>query len=252
MGIFLTSGYPQPEATTPLLRAIDRGGADFVELGMPFSDPLAEGVPIQRSSARALENGTTMQHVLNAARDFREGSDTPLILMGYVNPVYRFGVQAFCRAAADAGVDGLILPDLPLDATTLIRQAATDAGLDLILLIAPNTPDDRIQAIDRATTGFVYAVAFAGLTGDRIDTGDPFQNYLQRARTLISNPLMVGFGIRSAEDAHRATRHTDGFIVGSALINLVETLWTRAELPLEDRYREVEAFVRALRPSEGN
>ena len=251
-GMFLTCGFPEIDATVPLLRAIDRGGADFVELGMPFSDPLAEGIPIQRSSARALENGTTIRHVLSAARDFRRESATPLVLMGYVNPVFRFGVEDFCREAADAGVDGLILPDLPLDAASMVRNAASNAGLDLILLVAPNTPDERVEAIDRATTGFVYAVAFAGLTGDRIDTGDPFQAYLERVRQLTSNPLMVGFGIKSAGDARRATLYADGFIVGSALINLVDGLWTASDLPLSDRYREVEAFVRSLDPSGGN
>ena len=252
MGIFLTCGFPEIDATLPLLQAIDRGGADFIELGMPFSDPLAEGIPIQRSSATALENGTTLRHVLHTAREFRETSDTPLVLMGYVNPVFRFGVEAFCDAAAAAGVDGLILPDLPLDAAATMRQATSASALDLILLIAPNTPPERIQAIDRVTTGFVYAVAFAGLTGDRIDTGDPYQEYLKRARSLTSNPLMVGFGIKSADDARRATLHTDGFIVGSALITEIERLWDDGGRPPRERLDAVEAFVRSLRPEKEN
>lgn len=248
MGMFLTCGYPDAESTLSLLQAIDRGGADFIELGMPFSDPLAEGVPIQRSSARALENGTTLRDVLATAGAFRRASQTPLVLMGYINPVFRFGIQEFCRSAADAGVDGLILPDLPLDAAEMVGDVAVSVGLDLIHLIAPNTPSDRIGRIDRVTTGFVYAVAFAGLTGGRIDTGDPFQEYLERARHLTSNPLMVGFGIKSREDARHATVHTDGFIVGSALINLVESLWSTADIPREQRLAEVESFVRGLRP----
>jgi tryptophan synthase alpha chain len=248
MGIFLTCGYPDGEVTLPLLQAIDRGGADFIELGMPFSDPLAEGVPIQRSSAMALSHGTTLSRVLEVASAFRETSSTPLVLMGYINPVFRFGVGAFCTAAAAAGVDGLILPDLPLEAAGLIRTEAMEAGLDLIFLIAPNTPPDRIRSIDSITTGFVYAVAFAGLTGDRIDTGDSYQAYLQRARGLITNPLLVGFGIRSAADAESASRHTDGFIVGSALVNLIDAQWSDSTASVSERLQEVESFVRGLRP----
>lgn len=252
MGIFLTCGFPEPDASLPLLRAIDRGGADFIELGMPFSDPLAEGVPIQRSSAVALANGTTLATVLGTARAFRSSSETPLLLMGYVNPIYRYGTQAFCRDAAAAGVDGLILPDLPPEAAAPLRSATAENGLDLIFLIAPNTPPERITVIDRLATGFVYAVAFAGLTGDAIDTGDPLQAYLSGARAHISNPLLVGFGVKTRDDARRASLNTDGFIVGSALINHVEAIWQDEARSAEARLEAVESFVRSLRPDDEN
>ena len=252
MGIFLTCGFPQLDATLPLLQAIDRAGADFIEVGMPFSDPLAEGGPIQNSSAIALANGTTLAEVLAVVRAFRTTSETPVVLMGYANPVYHFGVDRFCAEAAAAGVDGLILPDLPIDEAEHLRRAAAANGIDVIFLIAPNTPDERVRSIDRVTTGFVYAVAFAGLTGDTIYTGVTLQRYLDTARRLISNRLLVGFGIKSADDAAIASVHADGFIVGSALISHVQALWDDHNLTMNNRISDVEAFVRNLRPPTRN
>lgn len=247
-GLFLTNGFPNPDDTLPVLRAVDRGGADFIELGMPFSDPLAEGLPIQRSSARALRHGVTMTDAFRTAEAFRAESETPLVLMGYINPVYRYGVEAFCRDAKRSGVDGLILPDVPPEESTLIQGAATDVGLDLIYLIAPNSSDERIAEIDRLATGFVYAVSVTGLTGSNLDGRAGVQAYLRRARALVQqNPLLVGFGIKSHDDAMELSTHTDGFIVGSALIGAVEQLWDEATLPLSDRLERVEQFVHALK-----
>lgn len=247
-GLFLTNGFPNPDDTLPILRAIDRGGADFIELGMPFSDPLAEGLPIQRSSSRALEHGVTMADAFHTAERFRAESETPLVLMGYINPVYRYGVRAFCRDATNSGVDGLILPDVPPEESGLITDSAAEAGLDLVFLIAPNSSDERIAHIDRLATGFVYAVSVTGLTGSRLDGRAGVQAYLKRARTLVQqNPLLVGFGIKSHDDAMRLSAHTDGFIVGSALINEVEHLWDETTLARSDRLDRVEQFVHALK-----
>ncbi len=249
MGLFLTNGFPTPDATLPILRAIDRGGTDFIELGMPFSDPLAEGLPIQRSSARALSHGVEMADAFRTTEQFRAESDTPILLMGYINPVYRYGPEAFCRDAKASGVDGLILPDLPPEESGLITEAAADAELDLVYLIAPNTPDDRVRRIDKLASGFVYAVSIAGLTGSNLsDRMSRVGAYLKRSRTLIQqNPLLVGFGIKSHEDAMRLSTHTDGFIVGSALINRVEALWDDASLSDAERLAAIEAFARALK-----
>lgn len=248
MGLFLTNGFPAPAYTVDLLHAIDAGEADFIELGMPFSDPLAEGLPIQRSSARALQHGVTLSDAFAVVRAFRKQSETPVLLMGYINPVYRYGVEAFCEEAAAAGVDGLILPDLPPDEGALIDDAAQAHGLDVVYLIAPNSTDARIQAVDKRATGFVYAVSMTGLTGSSIDGVDRVSTYLQRARQLVmDNPLLVGFGIRSHEDAQHLSTHTDGFIVGSALINEVERLWDETDLPLNERLQQVEAFARTLK-----
>jgi tryptophan synthase alpha chain len=247
MGLFLTNGFPHPDATLPILQAIDRGGADFIELGMPFSDPLAEGLPIQRSSMRALGHGVTLSDAFETAAGFRAASDTPLLLMGYINPVLKYGVEAFCQDAQQAGVDGLILPDLPPQESALLTDAAAAHDLDLVFLVAPNSSDARIREIDELATGFVYAVSVTGLTGSDLGSR-PVETYLQRARSLVQhNPLCVGFGIRSHDDAMRLSAHTDGFIVGSALINRCAELWDDPSLSDAERLEAVEQFARTLK-----
>jgi len=249
MGLFMTNGFPTPDATLPILHAIDRGGADFIELGMPFSDPLAEGLPIQRSSARALAQGVTMADAFETVAQFRVDSETPVLLMGYVNPVLKYGIDRFCAEADEAGVDGLILPDLPPEEAGLITETADEYGLDLVFLIAPNSTDDRIREVDRLASGFVYAVSVTGLTGSNLEgTAPTVDAYLQRAQSLVQeNPLCVGFGIKTHEDAMEMTRHTDGFIVGSALINHCAELWEDKDLTDEERLRQVEQFARHLK-----
>ncbi len=248
MGLFLTSGFPDPDSTLPILREIDRGGADFIELGMPFSDPLAEGLPIQRSSERALRAGLRMKDALATAEAFRKESDTPLLLMGYVNPVHRYGASAFCRDASSSGVEALILADLPLEEASVIAGAAADAGLGLVHLIAPNTADERIRRIDEAATAFVYAVSVTGLTGSGLGAVESVEAYLARARRLVtSNPLLVGFGIRTHQDAERLSRSTDGFIVGSALIEHVEALWDDPSLTTKQRLTAVRRIAENLK-----
>ncbi|WP_263791651.1 tryptophan synthase subunit alpha [Salinibacter sp.] len=248
MGLFLTDGFPNPDATVPLLHAIDRGGADFIELGMPFSDPLAEGRPIQRASAQALSHGVTLADTLQTVEAFRADSETPLLLMGYVNPVFKYGIDAFCRDAAAAGVDGLILPDLPPQESDALCDAAAAHGLELVFLIAPNTSDERIRVVDERATGFVYAVSVTGLTGSDLAETPSVDEYLMHAQDVVArNPLLVGFGIKTHDDAMELSRHTDGFIVGSALINRVEALWDAPERPTADRLDKVEGFARHLK-----
>ena len=251
LGLFLTNGFPDPQSTLPILQALDEGGVDFIELGMPFSDPLAEGLPIQRSSARALGHGVTMADAFRTAEQFRARSETPLLLMGYINPVFRYGVSNFCRAAHSSGVDGLILPDLPPEESALVRGEAATTGLDLVFLIAPNTPEARVQEIDRLASGFVYAVSVAGLTGAQLTQQEAVAAYLQRARKLVEhNPLLVGFGISSHADVRRLGQHTDGAIVGSALIREVERLWDDEDLRMDVRLDQVRRFARRLKHGE--
>ncbi len=248
MGLFVTSGFPNPESTLRILQEIDRNGADFIELGMPFSDPLGEGLPIQRSSERALRKGIRLEGTLETARAFRGSSETPLLLMGYINPIFHFGIRRFCRAAVDAGVDGLILPDLPPEESGIIRGEAAAAGLAMVNLIAPNTPDGRVRNIDEMTTAFVYAVSITGLTGTGLGSVDSVETYLARVRALVQkNPLLVGFGIKSHDDAVRLSRHTDGFIVGSALIRLIETAWDDPSLGADARLERIASFTRQLK-----
>ena len=252
MGLFLTNGFPTPADTGPILEALDDGGADFIELGMPFSDPLAEGLPIQRSSARALGHGVRMEDAFRAAEQFRARSETPLLLMGYINPILRYGVSNFCRAARSSGVDGLILPDLPPEESTLVAGPAQEAGLDMVYLIAPNTPDDRVAEIDALASGFVYAVSITGITGSGLSNRlDAVASYLQRTQRLVQhNPILVGFGIKTHADATRLSRHTDGFIVGSALIPLIERLWDDEALSSDERLAQVRHFAQALKYGE--
>jgi len=250
-GLFLTNGFPNPDSTLDILFAIDEAGANFIELGMPFSDPLAEGLPIQRSSERALSHGVTMPDAFETVRAFKVERSTPVLLMGYINPIFRYGVSNFCADAASSGVDGLILADLPPEEGAIIEAEARDAGLDLVYLIAPNTADARIAAIDEQATAFVYAVSVTGLTGSGLGSVDRVQAYLRRARGIVQdNPLLVGFGIRSHEDAMRLSAETDGFIVGSALIQAVERLWDDASLTTAERLDAVRAFVRGLKYGE--
>ena len=252
MGLFLTSGFPDRESTLPILREMDRGGADFIEIGMPFSDPLAEGLPIQRSSERALGAGATMARTLDTAAAFRAGSETPVLLMGYANPVYRYGLRSFCRDARRSGVDAIILADLPIEESGPVATEAKAAGLGLVHLIAPNTPADRVRVIDEAATAFVYAVSITGLTGSGLGVVDSVEAYLKRVRSLVKrNPLLVGFGIRSFQDAVRLSRYTDGFIVGSALIECIEALWDDHARTEGERLEEIGRFVHGLKRGVG-
>ena len=247
LGLFLTSGFPAPGATLPILLAVARH-ADFVELGMPFSDPVAEGLPIQQASERALRQGATVEATLETAARFRAATDTPLVLMGYANPVVRWGVAAFCADAAAAGVDGLILPDLPPEESEALEAAAAQHGLAVTHLVAPNTPDDRVRLVDQRSTGFVYAVSVTGLTGSGLADAGATRRYLTRARALVErNPLLVGFGIATEADAARLGADADGVIVGSALVRLVERLWDDDDLTDSARLAETAAFAAALK-----
>lgn len=247
MGLFVTAGFPERTATVPLMRALAEGDADFIELGMPFSDPVGEGIPIQRSSEIALRNGIRIDDAFEAASAFKADFDTPVLLMGYANPIHSYGAEAFCRSAVDSGVDGLILADVSLESQDLIRDAADAARLELVFLIAPGTPDERIARIDDASNGFVYAVSTSGLTGDPLEMLDPIQRYLARARASVTrNPLLVGFGIDRYALARELCRHTDGFIVGSALIRRIESLWAQDIAPGE-RLRGVTDFALDLK-----
>lgn len=247
MGLFLTSGFPAPDATLPILRAVDEAGADFIELGMPFSDPVAEGLPIQQASERALAQGATMAGTFETAAAFRAQSDTPLVLMGYANPVMRYGVSDFCADAASSGVDGLILPDVPPEEADELEEAAARHDLSITHLVAPNTSDARVRLVDDRSTGFVYAVSVTGLTGSGLGAADATDAYLARVRGLVEQPLLVGFGIQTGADAARLGAHTDGFIVGSALIRTAETAWDDGDLTDSARLDRVADWARTLK-----
>ncbi len=248
LGIFITSGFPNLEATAPLLQAIDEAGADFIELGMPFSDPLAEGIPIQKSSQLALESGVTMQDTLRFAAEFRKTSETPLVLMGYGNPIMQYGISNFYSDARSCGVNGVILPDVLPDMASPFYRAAQANKIDVICLISPTTSADRMKKIDRLSSGFVYAVSVTGVTGSDLGDSKPILNYLKQAKQHISrNPILVGFGIRSGADVRKMTPDIEGAIVGSALVRIIGDLWADSSLQSSERLERVKSFVRELK-----
>lgn len=245
MSLFLTAGYPNPEATVDLILGFEENGVDMVELGMPFSDPLADGPTIQYSSNVAIKQGITMKGILDIVRQVRKKSQIPIILMGYINPVLRYGADAFCKQAAEAGVDGLIIPDIPVEESGILTDKAQANGLPIIYLVAPNTSDERMQKIDAHSQGFVYCVSVTGVTGarDGEEVAQSVQRFIDRVKKNVTrNPKMVGFGIKSHEDAQRIAAEMDGFIVGSALIDTI-----REHYPDEGWKDKVFAFVRSLK-----
>lgn len=245
MSLFLTAGYPDLDSTVDLILGLDENGTDMIELGMPFSDPLADGPTIQHSSNKAIENGITMNRIFEMVKEVRKHSDIPIILMGYVNPVLRYGIKAFCEEAEKAGVDGLIIPDLPVEESQILEAEAKDKGLPLIYLVAPNTTDERMKLIDDKSDGFVYCVSVTGVTGarDGQEVSQSVNRFIERVKKNVTkNPRMVGFGIKSYEDAQKIAKDMDGFIVGSALIETI-----RKHYPRDGWKDEVFAFVRGLK-----
>lgn len=245
MSLFLTAGYPDLESTVDLILGFEKNGTDLIELGMPFSDPLADGPTIQYSSNVAIEQGITMNKIFEMVKQVRENSDIPIILMGYINPVLRYGIQAFCEEAVAAGVDGLIIPDIPLEESEIMADTAKEKGLPLIYLVAPNTSDERMRKIDVISEGFVYCVSVTGVTGAREgdEVAQSVQRFIDRVKKNIThNPKMVGFGIKSYEDAQQIAAEMDGFIVGSALIDTI-----RKHYPEQGWKDEVFAFVHSLK-----
>ncbi|MGH7600318.1 MAG: tryptophan synthase subunit alpha [bacterium] len=225
LSLFLTAGFPQIEATLPLLKLLDEAGADLIELGMPFSDPLADGPTIQRSSQIALQNGVTAKKVLAMAAAAKSQLRAPLILMGYYNPILQFGPEEFVRAAAQAGVQGLIIPDLPPEESLTLREFARTLGVSLIYLVAPNTSEKRLALIDELTTSFIYAVSILGVTGVREKVATQAVSFLKRLRQQVRHAVLVGFGVANADDAHHLAAYCDGVIVGSALLHQIEKHW---------------------------
>ncbi|MDE0055302.1 MAG: tryptophan synthase subunit alpha [Gammaproteobacteria bacterium] len=219
---FITAGDPSPEATVPALQALVRGGADIVELGVPFSDPEAEGPSIQRSSERALANGVTLASVLDMTREFRNWNDvTPVVLMGYLNSVMRMGYDTFACRARDAGVDGLIVVNLPPEEAAEAQQSLARQDLDLIFLVAPTTSLVRAVQISERASGFIYYVSLKGVTGARhLDTTDVERN-VWSLRKVTDLPVQVGFGIRDAESARAVARVADGIVVGSKQVDVM-------------------------------
>ncbi|MDG1570725.1 tryptophan synthase subunit alpha [Robiginitalea sp. M366] len=224
LSIYYTAGFPNLEDTVPILEELQAAGADMVEIGLPFSDPLADGPTIQESSTRALRNGMHTELLFEQLKDVRKTVDLPLILMGYFNPVLQYGVEAFCRKCKEVGIDGLILPDLPLEIYQRDYQhLMAPYGLSMVFLISPQTGEARIRQIDAASDSFIYMVSSASTTGVQDQFGQGQDAYFDRIHAMeLKHPQVVGFGISDAQSFQKATRTAKGAIIGSAFIRLLE------------------------------
>ena len=219
---YVTGGYPDPQSTPRIVEALVEGGADLIELGLPFSDPVADAATIQKASFQALEAGTTTARCLEAVEQVRRGDkNTPIILMSYVNPILAFGSEAFVDAAAKAGVDGLIVVDLPPEEGEPLRGRCRTAGIDNILLVAPNSGDERIARVVEQASGFVYCVSVTGVTGARTALPAALPDFLARVRRHTSLPLAVGFGVSRPEHLRSLHGLADAAVVGSAIVDIV-------------------------------
>ena len=220
---YICAGHPDLAATPDIVSALIGAGADLVEIGVPFSDPIADGPVIQRATHRALLQGTTPADCLRAARACRDRHPaTPFILMGYYNPILRMGLESYTGACAASGVDGLIVPDLPLEECGDLLAACRAHGIDLIPMVAPTSGDERIEALAGVGSGFIYCVSVVGITGARRDLTNEAQSLVERIRQHSDLPVAVGFGISQPEHVRRAARYADGVAVGSALVDAIE------------------------------
>ncbi len=223
LNVYCTAGYPKLNSTLEVMNALQANGADLIELGMPYSDPLADGPVIQHSSSVALENGMTIHTLFEQLKDFRKEIHVPVILMGYMNPVLQYGFEQFCKDAAAVGVDGLILPDLPeYEFETEYGAIIKKYGLDFIFLVTPETSDNRILKLDELSSGFLYAVSSSSTTGSDKNMTD-VNSYLQKLKSLqLKNPVLVGFGIKDRQTFQSACAHANGAIIGTAFIKALE------------------------------
>lgn len=219
---YVTAGYPERGSTVPVLEALSEAGGDVLELGVPFSDPLADGPTIQRSSYVSLQNGTTLGGVLEDLARFRAARPTPVVLFTYLNPVLSYGPERFLRDAVEAGANGLLLTDLPTGADPDLERQVVESPLDLVRLIAPTTPLDRVPDVARGGSGFVYYISRTGVTGARAELRRALAEEVRRVRAAVDLPVAVGFGISTPEQAAQVGAAADGVVVGSALVSALE------------------------------
>jgi len=223
LSIYFTAGHPQLETPIAILSELEKSGVDMVEIGMPFSDPLADGIVIQDSSTKALKNGMSIKILFSQLKDIRNNSKIPLLLMGYLNPVLQFGVEKFCIKCKEIGIDGIILPDLPLDEyQEKYKQVFDKYDLRFIFLITPQTTDERIKMIDSLSNGFIYMVSSASTTGAKGTIAEKQIEYFNKIKSLnLKNPLIIGFGISNKETFTYACRYANGAIIGSAFVKMI-------------------------------
>ncbi len=225
LSIYFTAGYPNIDSTLDIAEALEKGGADFIEIGFPYSDPVADGPVIQASSQVALNNGMTLPVLFEQLKDLRKRVSIPVLLMGYVNPVLQYGVENFCNKAAEAGVDGVIIPDLPMyEYENLYKNCFLGNKLSNIFLVTPQTSEERIRKIDGLSNGFIYLLSSSSTTGKDLKVSDEADLYFKRIRHMeLKNPTMIGFGISDQKSFNKAAEYTRGAIVGSAFVKFLGT-----------------------------
>lgn len=241
LSIYFTAGYPEIGATLKIAEALEKSGADFLEIGFPYSDPLADGPVIQHSSQVAIENGMTLKVLFEQLKDLRSRISIPVLLMGYANPMIQFGVSNFCKAAKEVGVDGIIVPDLPLyEYEELYQDDFISNGLSNIFLVTPQTSEERIRKIDKLSNGFIYLLSSSSTTGKDLNTSDAIGDYYKRVQSMnLKNPLIIGFGISDRKSFERANEYANGAIVGTAF---VKTLANE-----QDYLAQIPEFIRKIR-----
>ena len=240
---FVTAGDPDLETSRKIVLSLAQNGADVIELGVPFSDPMADGPTIQASSQRALESGVKLADILQMVQEIRKETGTPIVLFSYLNPLFRYGFERLAADAADAGVDGVLVTDAVDEVAFVISQVLKSRGLDLISLIAPTTNDDRLERIAQSASGFIYAVSRAGVTGARSETSSAAEHLVARARKFTDLPIAVGFGISNRPQVEDVWRYADAAVVGSAIVAEIER-----SIPTGGTVERVTEFVRALSP----
>ena len=236
---FITAGYPEKNSTEKLVLAAVEAGADMIEIGIPYSDPLADGPIIQASSQKALNNGITLDIIFDQVKSIRSKTDIPLVMMGCYNPILKWGHKKFLKRCSNSGVDGLILPDLPLDEAEEFCLLSKSMKIAPILLVAPNTSNDRIKKISKLSGTLIYAVSILGITGSKLENKKNLQNYLDRVRNFSHTPFIVGFGISTPDDVTWVNKFSDGAVVGSAIIKMLE----KSNNPIH----ETKQFIKQLR-----
>ena len=241
LSVFYTGGFPKLNDTTVVAKELEKAGADLIEIGIPFSDPVADGPVIQESNKAALDNGMTLKILLQQVKEIRNEVKLPIILMGYLNPVLQYGIEKFCADASQAGVDGVILPDLPLaEFENEYKSIFEKSNIRIVFLISPTTEESRIREIDNASSGFIYAVSASSTTGAKGEFSKAQLDYFEKLRSLkLKNPLLIGFGISTAASFGVASQFATGAIVGSAFI---QTLKSASDLG-----QEIHGFVKAIK-----
>ena len=241
LNIYFTAGYPSLTDTTKIIQTLEEAGADMIEIGMPYSDPLADGPTIQESNMQALDNGMTMKVLFEQLKDIRKISNIPLILMGYLNPVMQYGMENFLASCKEVGVDGLILPDLPLpEYTEFYKDQFEAAGIHNIFLITPQTSEKRIEDIDSVSNSFVYMVSSNSITGAKTGVSDSQVVYFDRINKMnLKSPRLIGFGISNNATYKRACEHSNGAIIGSAFIKLLQEEG--------DMFANIKSFVKSIK-----